>query len=452
MDKFGIIKCKTCAAPMYSDFEKGGFSCQYCGSFSSWASEPTQGRSHFAPQHVQPVMRDGAYDISHFCPSIREIDRQRKKQKHSTYGYSAKPVSEQEQVYDQEAWKKWNQRELISTRCPNCGADISGFSTQNLFECQYCGSKMGVDALLGGSLEREHIIGNPNIPAFALPFRLSKDEAKASILRLLEENPKELRQHHIPERLKDLKAVYLPYEVSDVSTLTKVDTHKGILFLFQELLNYSTALSALYTPRLVNNLGPWDFSHTVPFRPAYLNDEVQLIGMEAEDPLEIQSVRVGWLFGSAYRFLKTVDLYKEAECHWVREHVRSSFKLMLPVYFLTEDKELGIPFAVNGQTGLANALPDFYKTETLLTTKTDSGLYPLSEEITMVSPLVPVIKDLMQPELFRAAPIKQALYKHSSAELRRRMIKKAKKFFNKKEYHRNYMANREQEWAAIPKD
>ena len=452
MSKLGIIKCKTCAAPMHSDFEKGGFSCQYCGSFISWGSEMPAERSHFAPAHTPPVMLDGAYDVSAFCSSIREIDRPKFKEKHTTYGYSDRPLYERENVYDKKALEKWNNRTIISIICGNCGADVNGFSTQNLLECQYCGSKTTVESLMGASFEKEHIVGNNKIPAFALPFRLSLDEAKASIMRLLAENPKELGNHDIPNRLKDLKTVYLPYEVSDFNTLTKVDTHKGYLYLFQERVNYPTALSNLYPPRLVNNLGPWDFYHTVPFRPAYLKDEVKLVGIELNNPMQIQSIRIGWQYSAAYNFLKTLALYKESECHWVREHVRSSFQLMLPFYFLSEDKHGGVPFAVNGQTGLANALLDFYKNESLITTKTDSGIYPMSDEVMLVSPMIPVVKDSNRADLFRPAPIKQALYKHTPAESKARLSKKAYRFFHKKEYNLNYMANREKEWAAIPKD
>ena len=452
MDQFGMIKCNTCAAPMYPDFEKGGFSCKYCGSFVSWGDEFPAGRSHFAPLHVPPIMLDGAYDISSFCSSIREIDRPKVDEEHSTYGYSDKPISEQERAYDATAWKKWDNREVISTLCANCGADMNGLSTQNLFDCKYCGSTITVEALMGSSFEKEHIVGNNVIPAFAVPFRLSLDEARASILRLLEENPKELGKHHVAERLKDLKPVYLPYEVSDIHSLTKVDTHKGILFLFQERINHPTPLSFLYVPRLANNLGPWDFSHTVPFRPSYLSDEVMLVGMEKNDPLMVQSVRVRQQFDAAYDYLKTVGLYEESECHWVREHIRSSFQLMLPFFFLSEEKEGGVPFAVNGQTGLANALLDFYKTDSRITTKTDSGLYPMSDEAMLISPMLPIIKAPAGQELFVPAPLEQAMYKHTSEDRKRRSNKKMQMLFNKRKYYRNYLANREKELAAIPKD
>ena len=452
MDKFGIIKCKTCSAPMHSDFDKGGFFCQYCGSFESWHGESAAGHSHFAPQHTPPIMLDGAYDISSFCSSVREIDRPRIKEEHSTYGYSDKPLYERENVYDKDAWEKWTNRTVLSAPCAYCGARMTGLSTQNLLECPYCGNRVTVESLLGSSFEKEHIVGNNVIPAFALPFRLSLDEAKASIMRLLDDNPKELGKHNIPKRLKDLKTVYLPYEVSDINTLTKVDTHKGFLFLFQERVNYPTALSFLYPVRLMNNLGPWDFSHTVPFRPSYLKDEVKLVGAEIEDSLQIESIRIRWQFDSVYGFLRTVDLYKGSECHWVREHVRSSFRIMLPFYFLSEDKMGGVPFAVNGQTGLANALLNFYKTESRITTKTDSGIYPMSDEITLVSPMIPVIKDPAQQELFRPAPLKQALYKHTFAESKQRFIKKVNISLNKKKYYRNYLANREKELSTIPRD
>ena len=452
MDKFGIIKCKTCSAPMYSDFEKGGFSCKYCGSFVSWGVEPPAGRSHFAPQHIPPVVLDGAYDISSFCPSIREIDRPKVNEEHSTYGYSDKTISEQEKAYDSTAWKKWDNRTVISTTCDNCGAGVNGLSTQNLLECKYCGNNITVEALMGSSFEKEHIVGNNVIPEFALPFRLSIDEAKASIMRLHDENPKELGKHNVMERLKDLKPVYLPYEVSDIHSLTKVDTHKGILFLFQELVNHPTPLSFLYVPRLANNLGPWDFSHTVPFRPSYLSDEVMLVGMEKNDPLKVQSVRIRQQFDSAYSFLKTVDLYKESECHWVRERIRSSFQLMLPFFFLSEEKEGGVPFAVNGQTGLANALLDFYNTDSRITTKTDSGLYPMSDESMLISPMIPVIRDSARQELFSPAPLEKAFCKHTPEDRKRRSAKKMQMLFNKKNYYRDYLANREKELATIPKD
>ena len=452
MNKFSIIKCRTCGAPMHPDFERGRFSCGYCDSYESWGDELHSEHSHFAPQHFPPAMLNGAYDISSFCQPVREIDRLRINEDHSTLGYSDKPISEQEKIYDADAWKKWNSRTVVSAVCTDCGAFVKGFSTQNLFECQYCGSKITAESLLGSSFEKEHIIGNNDIPAFAVPFCLSLDEAKASVMRLIDENPEISGKHNITDRLKDLKTVYLPYEVSDINTLTKAETRKGVIFLFQERINYPIALSSLYTPRLVNNLGPWDFSHTVPFRPSYLKDEVRLVGTEKDDPMKIQSIRIRWQFDAVYGYLRSAGLYKESECHWVREHVRSSFKLMLPFYFLSEDKEGGIPFAVNGQTGLANALPDFYKSESRITTKTDSGLRPLSDESMLVSPMVPVIRDTARQDMFLPVSLEKAFYKHTFEDRRRRFMKKIRITFSKRKYYRNYTANRDKELSAIPKD
>ena len=66
MGKYNVAKCKSCSAPMYPSFEKGGFVCGYCGNYDLWGSEMPEGESHFVPQHKSPATRDGVYDVSNF--------------------------------------------------------------------------------------------------------------------------------------------------------------------------------------------------------------------------------------------------------------------------------------------------------------------------------------------------------------------------------------------------
>lgn len=453
MDKYGIVKCNTCAAPMYADFAKGGFLCQYCGTFYSWGDTLPEGQSHFAPQHERPKMVDGCFDISDFCPSVREIDRKMPEQKYTNFDYWQMTTLQKERVYDATAYEKWENRELITTQCPNCTAPISGFSTQNLFECKYCGSTMPMDFLVGKEVEKELIVGNDEIPAFALPFQYTHDEAKASIIKLLDENQDAFKKDDVMQRLENLQTLFLPYEISDVNSFLKLDNDCGIIFFFQEIVNHATPLSFLYNRVLLANLQPWDFEATVPFRPSFLEDDVHLVGLETNVTEEIQGVRMAMQFGQLNNFMKSEpDMYDTSRVHWIREKVKSSLQLMLPVYYLSENETEGSVFAVNGQTGVACAHfgPSYAKVN--VRTMPIVEKKPLSDEVSLISSFIPVAKMPGNQNLVRPTSLREALIVHPNDELKRRKKLYKERMKNRKKYNPNFIAERQKILEETPRD
>lgn len=417
---------------MYPDFTKGGFSCRFCGGFSSWGADVSEESFHSSRVHKSIPMVEGDFDVSSFSRAFARKEGKAPEMAYWNGNYSEAGSIGRELGYDAEAWNRWQYRELITAQCSSCGATISGLAQLNLFKCDYCRTVTAVEDVLGSDFEKISIIGHDDIPVYAIPFRLTSDEAKESILRLLEDNFEALEDQNIPERLekrKRLRAMYLPYEICDFGALTLLDCDRGTVHLYQEVINMATPLSLLYAPQLINHLTPWDFSETVPFRPSYLEDAIRLIGIEMEDYEEVNYTRRRLFEGAVLDYAKEEDslLISEhrLETIWQRNYVSPSFRVMLPVFYLPElgGLRLNYTIAVNGQTGRASGMiTDRYYSDGAknISTDTDSGMFTLSNEVQIASPFMPVIKNPLAEELYQPVSYEQAFMPHSKEELKRR--------------------------------
>ena len=417
------IKCKECGSPSYFDQKAGGFICPYCGNFTPWESADYSYTLDMVFRHRPIPVEDGLIKLTHVGKTLRDVEDMRYPDEMMQ---RTRSLSDLLQNHDKGTFEKWDQREEISFECPDCGGIITGFTTQSVFICEYCGNKIMATEVFASGAYGENLIFGYDFNMFkqALPFKITRAQAVEQLRRLVRENRDDFAGEDIEQRIEsDLQAIYLPYLVEDFSLRTIVDTERGRFNLYHDRINWGLPQSTLFDIYLLNKLNPWDYGETAPFTPAFLEKDVQIFAPMNDEQLWTEPYRILYrdipeMLNSEFG-LNDVELLK-----WMtdsRRHQNSGINL--PIWFLdkaseAKESDLQIRMAVNGQTGKAVAL--FLQAGKKDYTRT-LDLYPppeMSDESTIYSQPI-AIEYKKEPFLFQASDINQVLGKHRSKFRRR---------------------------------
>ena len=404
MNEVQALKCKKCGAPAYADQKLEGFLCPYCRDFTPWV----QTRSHFAPEvnfrHRPIPIVDGLLKLTHVgMPEVevgdpRDPDEMALRTSNADTGLLS---------LDAAAYKAWTERGKVTAKCESCDADVSGYTTQNIIECPYCGNKIiGADTLRDGEYRQNAFGYDKNIFDRAIPFTISADEAKRQILRIAADNPREFANQDIHKRLEtDLQALYLPYRLEDVSVKATFDTEKGKITIYHDRINWALPQCTVFDIYLMNALHPWDFGSVEPFTPAFMEGDVKVFVSQNNEEKTSALRRMLWretpeMVRSAFG-VKTAKLLT-----WDYNFRRHQYALInLPIWFLDKRSndganDLQIRAAVNGQTGKAAALilqnakqsAFFSKSEPkdYIRIRESANTVKMSDECTMYSPPIKI--------------------------------------------------------------
>lgn len=417
------IKCKKCGSPSYFDQKAGEFVCPYCATFTPWESADYSYTLDMVFRHRPIPIIDGLIKLTHVGMTLRDVEDMRSSDEMKQRTGSLNDLL---QNHDKKTFDTWEQREEISFDCPNCGGKITGYSTQSLFICEYCGNKiMASDVFTSGSYGENLIFGYGfNMYKQALPFKITKTQAIEQLRRLVRENRDDFAEENIEQRIEsDLQAIYLPYLIEDFSLRTYVDTERGRFTLYHDRINWGLPQSTLFDIYLLNQLNPWDYGETEHFTPAFLEKEVRIFAPMNDEQLWTEPYRI--LYRDIPEMLKSEFGLNDVELlRWMtdsRRHQNSGINL--PIWFLdkaseTKESDLQIRMAVNGQTGKAVALflqagkKDYFRT---------LDLYPppkMSDESTIYSQPI-AIEYKKSPFLYKTYDINQVLGKPRSKFRRR---------------------------------
>lgn len=412
MDSVQAIQCKQCGAPSYADQARKGFFCPYCGDCIPWAITSAHFASAIQIRHRPVPVVDGLLKLTHVGLPEREPENLKLSDELSD---RVRNTADKLSELDTAAFKAWNAREMLAVSCKHCGAAMTGNSTQNIFECEYCKNKiMDAEAFASGVYRKEIFGYDNNMYNMAIPFSVSKEEAKRQILQLAAKYPKEYGGLQTEKRIDaDLQALYLPYRLEDVSLKATVKTERGTFTFYHDRINWATPRTALFDIHLMNALHPWDFGATSPFAPAYLEGDVQIFSPANNESVDLAMKRMLWRdvpnmitagFGVQSVELQTWE-------YNFRRHKYAYFNL--PIWFLDKrredgERDLQLRMAVNGQTGKAAAL--FLKAGEIeyIRKLTAEPTPEMSCECTMYSPPIP-ISYVKSPFLFRAVPLHEAM-------------------------------------------
>ena len=412
MDNVKVIKCKKCGAPSYAEQSLEGFTCPYCKDYIPWAI--TQG--HYAPKMVfrhRPIpIVDGLLKLTHVGLPERSPGDPR-----LTDEMSLRTCSMDNNLLklDSTAFKYWTGKEMLMIPCSQCGATITGYSTQSILICDYCKNKvMDTEVFSSGNYRNEVFGYDSNMYNLALPYAISFEQAKRQILNLVADYPDDFSNQDISRRIDaDLHALYLPYSLEDVSLKATVRTNRGTLTFYHERINWALPSFSLFDIYLLNELHPWDFGKMAPFAPAFLENDVRVFAPQNNEARTTALKRMLWrdtpsLISSAFG-LERVELLT-----WdynFRRHKYAYFNL--PIWFLDKRKEDGdadlqTRVAINGQTGKAAALFLQNGKKDFVRVREANSHIEMSDESTIFSPPIP-IEYVKSPFLFKTLTLDEAL-------------------------------------------
>jgi len=420
MDDFKAIRCAGCGGAMYSDQKTAGYRCPYCGASVPWSEENYYRPLPVSFTHKPVPVVDGLLKLGH-VDIMTSVER-----------HDQGPLSRLCRLCSvEETLARWDTATAaafagsvqVSFRCPSCGAEVTGSSTQSIFECAYCGGKTGArEALKPGAYKREYImgVGAENVPGRAIPFSVSPPEAKNAARALVRAWPGDFAGQDMEQRIdRTMEAVYIPFGVADLSLKLEVGSNRGEFTCYQEIIDWPYPDTTLYDIHLLDRLDPWDFGGAAPFDPAFAEGEFRIASV-ANNTSTTELVD-NLLAERAESDLRDAFGLRRAELlRWGRDLRKQRHgPFLLPVYYLDrrpgDGSGLQVRIAVNGQTGRAAAL--FLRGEKTEYFRVSAPCArPMSAESTIRMAPVPVRK-VRKPFLHEVLPFEKAVRRRGLAAL-----------------------------------
>lgn len=408
------IQCHNCGGAMYSEQKAAAYVCAFCGTEVPWTDAPVFWASPITFRHKLVQIVDGAMKLG-AVETMWEVDAHDKGL--LSQHYRQKSIEEKLALWDKTATEAFAGVCRLTFRCPFCGGDFSGESTQHFCTCGYCNNTFGDEELLRpGAYRREFImgVGAKNVPGKAIPFVLTPLQAQNAARKLAWRFPQEFLGQDIERRIRsDMAAVYIPFSLADLSVKMRVQSKRRSFEAYEEIINWACPDTALYDIRLLDRLDPWDFGAVIPFDPAFAEGLFRIAAVANNvSRVEVIENILAERFVSDVK--STFDLAAPSPILWghdFRVHERAYF--LLPVYVLDRRAEDGegarqVRIVVNGQTGKAAALFYRYGQEERYVTDAPSRLRPMSTEHTVRTPPV-AVKRVGSPFLYRVTTFAEAM-------------------------------------------
>ena len=407
------IQCHNCGGAMYSEQKAAAYVCTFCGTEVSWTDAPVFWASPITFRHKPVQIVDGAMKLG-AVEVMWEVEAHDKGL--LSQHYRQKSVEEKLALWDKTATAAFAGVCRLTFRCPFCGGDFSGDSTQHFFTCGYCNNTFGDEELLRpGAYRREFImgVGAKNVPGKAIPFVVTPLQAQNAARKLAWRFPQEFLGQDIERRIRsDMTAVYIPFSLADLRVKVCVRGKRRSFEAYEEIINWACPDTALYDIHLLDRLDPWDFGAVIPFDPAFA-EGIFRIAAVANNVSRVETIENILAERLVSDIKSTFDLTTASLTLWghdFRKHERAYF--LLPDYVLDRCAEDGegarqVRIAVNGQTGKAAALFYRYGQEERYVTDAPSQLQPMSTEHTVRTPPV-AVKRVGSPFLYRVTTLAEA--------------------------------------------
>ena len=148
------VRCPACGAPARYDIVKGRYLCAYCGGEVGVGEALTQKKG------------------------FRRLQQEKIRQ--SAEGYA-----------------------LLRADCTGCGASLVFPEGEAMADCAFCGR----------ALVRARYLSSEELPELILPFRITRDEARACLEDWARKNARRPEARRLREDLDRLEGFYLPYEL-----------------------------------------------------------------------------------------------------------------------------------------------------------------------------------------------------------------------------------------------
>jgi ribosomal protein S27E len=233
-----------------------------------------------------------------------------------------------------EAIKKF---ELQKASCTGCGAQVVFETGEAVANCAFCGR----------SLVRQAFVNPDIIPELIVPFAITPTEAQDILADWCNKNKWKKEARAIREKIQNLKGFYLPYELVRGPVSCSVFRIEGGSvydcggFIDEVFVNCSKKLDN----QLLDAMEPYDLDELQEFDFSYIAGHQVKTGDISEDELIRRiDVEVGEDYKPVIqKTLETKAVGVNVSCNNVLR-----MPVLLPVYYLAFD---GYMAAVNGQTG-----------------------------------------------------------------------------------------------------
>lgn len=285
---------------------------------------------------------------------------------------------------------------LYDIHCPSCGAPAYYDIRTRMYNCSYCGNRVGIDraksehkgfreiskkkmresikkftlqkasctgcgaqvvfetgeavancAFCGRSLVRKAFVNPDIIPELIVPFAITPTEAQDILADWCNKNKWKKEARAIREKIQDLKGFYLPYELVRGPVSCSVFRIEGGSvydcggFIDEVFVNCSKKLDN----QLLDAMEPYDLDELQEFDFSYIAGHQVKTGDIFEDEL---IRRIDIEVGEDYK--PVIQKTLETKAVGVNVSCKNVLRMpvLLPVYYLAFD---GYMAAVNGQTG-----------------------------------------------------------------------------------------------------
>ena len=260
-------------------------------------------------------------------------------------------------------WSQEEQEALRAFECPSCGGEILTDEHTAATFCPYCENPTILPSRLGGSLKPDAVI----------PFKTSKEDAKAAFLKLCKGKPLLPRMFTREQRLEKITGIYVPFWLYDCSgdlegsyRATRVHRWSDPKFHYTRtehfLLKRSAEAAFSGIPMdgstkaddvFMESIEPFDYSALTDFDTAYLSG---YLADKYDVPSESGEGRIRQRVGESMdamlqsSFLGYATVAPASRQLRI-EHSKARY-VLLPVWMLnTRYNDKVYTFAMNGQTG-----------------------------------------------------------------------------------------------------
>ncbi len=260
-------------------------------------------------------------------------------------------------------WSEEEQAGLQSFSCPTCGGEIMGDEHTAATFCPYCGNPTILPSRLSGGVK----------PDGVLPFRKTKDDAKAAFLQLCKGKPLLPREFKDKHQIEKITGLYVPFWLYDCQgdfsgryKATRVRTWSDSNYNYTKTSHYLVIRradarfvgvpmdgSSKMEDVAMESIEPFDYSQLVDFDTAYLSGYLadkydvsseagaQRIQQRVNTAFEEEIAGTMMLYTTAIPTQKNLKL-TQGKARYV----------LMPVWMLnTRYKDKTYTFAMNGQTG-----------------------------------------------------------------------------------------------------
>ena len=260
-------------------------------------------------------------------------------------------------------WSEEEAEHIGIFTCPSCGGELMFDENTVASSCPYCGNPAMAKHRLEGKLK----------PAFVLPFKVTKEEAKAALAKYTKKKLLLPKFYASESRLESVKGIYIPFwlysgkaDTNAQYSATRVFTTRTAKYDIIRTDYYRLEREASFdfsdlavdgasdmNDALMDSLEPFDFNAAEEFSAAYLAGYMaNKYDLTSDDCMQRASDRVKHSADSMLR--STVNGYSGVIRTSGNMHLHGvdAKYVLLPAWLLiSEYQGKKYTFAMNGQTG-----------------------------------------------------------------------------------------------------